>query len=216
MVTSTLDLIHRLSAGPLASDRALVSPVAQRRVALAYAALPDYDTAAVHCWHVMAAEVERQADLLVEHGFEITSSPSDPYQCSARAMFEAVDHRHIAVLDTATTGPHPVWSNEQNNLFRAVHDVFGHYAAQRGFDRHGEEAAYRRHRMMFSVKARAAMATETRGQTAALIETGDFQAEKIAVLPVVYRFSSALDPLHTSDYARALEHSRTTEIPVDY
>jgi hypothetical protein len=216
MVTSTLDLVRRLSHGPLPSDRALVSPSRQAEVAQAYADLPLMDEPRRYIWRAMAREVERQADVLESHGFEITSSPDDPYGGSARAMFESVDHRHIAVLDTATTGGHPVWTDEENNLFRAVHDVFGHYAAQRGFDRHGEEAAYRRHHLMFSGVARLAMATETRGQTAALIATGDFQAEKIALLPRHMIRDTYLAPVGIVEVHAALLHSQTTEIPVDF
>ena len=54
-------------------------------------------------------------------------------------------------------------------MFRAVHDVFGHAASGRGFDRHGEEAAWLKHSTMYSPLAARALATETRGQTCARI-----------------------------------------------
>ena len=51
-----------------------------------------------------------------------------------------------------------------NDLFRIVHDYFGHVKEGVGFRATGEENAYRQHASMFSEKARAALATETRGQ----------------------------------------------------
>lgn len=51
-----------------------------------------------------------------------------------------------------------------NDLFRAVHDVFGHSAEGYQFGQRGEENAYRSHYGMFTPLARGAMATETRGQ----------------------------------------------------
>ena len=51
-----------------------------------------------------------------------------------------------------------------NDLFRIVHDYFGHVKEGVGFRATGEENAYLSHAAMFSPKARAALATETRGQ----------------------------------------------------
>jgi hypothetical protein len=51
-----------------------------------------------------------------------------------------------------------------NDLFRFVHDVFGHSKAGVGFRAAGEENAFQSHAGMFSPLARKALATETRGQ----------------------------------------------------
>ena len=51
-----------------------------------------------------------------------------------------------------------------NDLFRAVHDIFGHGAEGFQFGPRGEDNAYRSHAVMFSPEARQAMATETRTQ----------------------------------------------------
>jgi hypothetical protein len=60
--------------------------------------------------------------------------------------------------------PHPLLSAEENDMFRAVHDFFGHAASGRGVAQNGEEAAWVSHSQMFSTEARKAMTTETRGQ----------------------------------------------------
>lgn len=51
-----------------------------------------------------------------------------------------------------------------NEMFRAVHDYFGHGVRGNKFDAAGEETAYGAHSQMFSPLARMAMASETRGQ----------------------------------------------------
>lgn len=51
-----------------------------------------------------------------------------------------------------------------NDMFRAVHDVFGHAKHGVGFRTAGEENAFQSHAKMFSPEALPALATETRGQ----------------------------------------------------
>lgn len=52
-----------------------------------------------------------------------------------------------------------------NDVFRVVHDIFGHIKDGNGFTPSGEDNAWRGHYAMFSPLARAARTTETRGQT---------------------------------------------------
>ena len=51
-----------------------------------------------------------------------------------------------------------------NDLFRFVHDFFGHTERGNGFGPVGEENAWDVHARMYTPKARRAMTTETRGQ----------------------------------------------------
>jgi hypothetical protein len=67
-----------------------------------------------------------------------------------------------------------------------VHDGFGHLASGRGFDRHGEDAAWDAHSQMYSPLARLAMTTETRGQTSTFIwyhRGRRFPDQKVLLLP---------------------------------
>ena len=52
-----------------------------------------------------------------------------------------------------------------NDMFRCVHDFFGHALAGFEFGPSGEESAWLEHSRMFSPLARAALTTETRGQS---------------------------------------------------
>lgn len=67
----------------------------------------------------------------------------------------------LALVPGETISGQPV---RVNDIFRIVHDYFGHIAEGVGFRADGEENAWRQHYAMFSPKARAALATETRGQ----------------------------------------------------
>jgi hypothetical protein len=51
-----------------------------------------------------------------------------------------------------------------NDVFRIVHDYFGHFKEGNGFRAEGEENAWRSHSAMYSPLARRAMTSETRGQ----------------------------------------------------
>lgn len=51
-----------------------------------------------------------------------------------------------------------------NDVFRIVHDAFGHFKEGNGFRADGEENAWRSHSAMYSDLARPAMTSETRGQ----------------------------------------------------
>lgn len=185
-----------------------VGPSAHARIAAAYAELPEYDGAAVPAFHAFAQESLRQRDALIAAGFRIVVQDSDPY-ANAAAMFADVARGVIRVLSTASTGGHPILTNEENDAFRAVHDVFGHAATGRGFDRHGEEAAYRSHVRMFSPLAGLAMATETRGQNAALIARGgSFDVQRVAILPAWALADDATDPTDAERPAAVLDAIR--------
>lgn len=87
---------------------------------------------------------------------------------SAKRMGEDVRQGRIKTLSTAATGSHAFLSDEENDRFRAVHDVFGHAATGRGFDAHGEVSAYLSHRQMFPSAAHPALQSETEGQNSYL------------------------------------------------
>lgn len=135
-----------------------------------------------------ANQVRRQyAELVRPDGYdiEVTFQYTDPYR-SAEQMFADVRHGHLAVYRTAPDQSHPLLSNAENNMFRAVHDFHGHYMTGRGFDRHGEEAAWVRHSQMFTGLARRAMTTETRGQNSAfnwILNGREFPQQKAILLP---------------------------------
>jgi len=154
------------------------------RIADIYETLPKMDRDAVDEYEALASEVTQQFDYMTKTlGIKVEFVASDPYKTS-KEMFDDVSTGNLKVLQTATTGAHPIFSDTQNDMFRAVHDYFGHAATGRGFGQDGEEAAWVHHSQMFTTKAQAAMSTETRGQNSFFNNRGkQFADQKVALLP---------------------------------
>lgn len=182
-----------------------VSPSRQAALALAYAELPEMDNGAVPAFRAFREETMRQLDCL---GVDVIVTDSEPYASAASMMRDVRDSGRIRVLGTRVTGSHPFLTDDQNDAFRAVHDVLGHAAIRRGFDRHGEEAAYLQHRRWYSPLARLALTTETRGQNAALIASATFAPQKIAILPAEWQAVGALRPTTAGEFRSALAQAR--------
>lgn len=125
-------------------------------------------------YEAMREEVTRQYDFMTkaEHlggmGLRHEVTDEDPYPTPAAMAEDVGTHRRIRTFSTQATGGHEFFTDEENDKFRAVHDVFGHAALGRGFSRHGEEAAYLAHAQFFPPAARAALTSETRGQNSYL------------------------------------------------
>ena len=95
--------------------------------------------------------------------------------------------------------PHPIFGAESpvaglsyNDLFRGVHDLFGHAAEGYPFGPRGEENAFLHHSQMFGPLAQLVLTTETRGQNSwfnsgphADLPVGErpFSEQKGALLP---------------------------------
>lgn len=94
-----------------------------------------------------------------------------------------------------------------NDVFRIVHDMFGHCKEGNGFRADGEDNAWRSHAAMYSPLARAAMTSETRGQNSwvnfgpyaasnKIANAGDthYAPQKIGIMPEWTRNEGRLDP----------------------
>lgn len=172
----------------------VADPVRGPEIGAAYNALPLDDPAAHASYQAMADETAKQYEYMTGTlGIKVDVQATDPYPSVKEMVNDVQNNHHISVLSTETTGSHPFFSNETNDQFRAVHDVFGHAATGRGFDRNGEEAAWTAHSQMFSPLARQAMTSETRGQNSAMVwGNGEFQPQKVALLPTEYVTRAAL------------------------
>lgn len=176
--------------------RVRFDPAMGSEIADAYRQAPVTDERAFPAYAAFRRETIRQFHLLVGRrelgglGLTVRIVDDDPYP-DATAMIADIRDRRLRVLASAASGnPHPYLSDWENDMFRAVHDAFGHAASGRGFDPHGEEAAWLKHAAMYSPLARRALTTETRGQICALVlgrPGGGFPPQKAALLS--HRFS---------------------------
>lgn len=183
---------HGQGGYPRQFSSVIAHPAMTSRLAQQYGAAPMFDDRAVPHFEAMRNETAKQFDYLTAPlhrgglGVDVEATEKDPYGGPADMMRDVAENRRLRVLSTASTGGHPFFTNDENDQFRAVHDAFGHAGTGRGFDRHGEEAAYQSHARMFTPVARRALATETRGQNSAYVAGGggnNFQPQKIALLP---------------------------------
>lgn len=122
----------------------------------------------VRAYRAFNDETMAQAEALRNAGYSWEFVDYDPYPPSkggSKAMLRDLrENHHIKVYKTQGDQTHPLMTNEQNNLFRAVHEIVGHGVDEVSFNARGEENAFRSHAQMYSPEARRVMATETRGQ----------------------------------------------------
>lgn len=176
-------------------SRIRACPELGHRIAQAYQAAPYIERSAQPAYAAFREETWRQLDFLTRStrrgglGLAVAISRADPYG-SLRQLLADLTDGQLQVWATSECGnPHPLLSNDDNDAFRAVHDAFGHGATGRGFDVHGEEAAWYKHSGMYFPLARRAMTTETRGQNCALIYAvggTQFPAQKAVLLAAAF------------------------------
>jgi len=130
-------------------DRVVVCESRARLIAAAYMAAPITEPAALPAYCAFSKETGRQFDYLTSPrrrgglGLAVEVSVQDPYENATAMMHDIRDNNQLKVHATSgSESGHPVLSDDENDMFRAVHDAFGHASIGRGFDRHREEAAW--------------------------------------------------------------------------
>lgn len=112
----------------------------------------------------MRADLENNNHLIVRH----TESAGDaPNFYMSKPIMQADGVTPVAVPVTLADGTIVQRPLVFNDVFRAVHDVYGH-ARTNDFGQAGEVTAWRLHDQLFSPEAQTALANETVGQTAAI------------------------------------------------
>lgn len=210
----------------------------------------DPDVAAAYA--ALAREVTEQYRAVMAAGLKVEFIPSgqpDPYGNPRNAILDIVNNNHMWVYSTrdgfgqGEVEDSPMLAETEfqisgqtalvNDLFRVVHDYFGHAMNGVGFRAAGEENAWREHWSMLSPLARKALTTETRGQNSwlnygphgeknrtAKTEDTVFAPQKVGLLPDWVVNDGATDAstgfAQTSWYsplARALEQAKQDAMP---
>jgi hypothetical protein len=151
------------------------------------------DPAVKEAYDDLIRQTRAQYDVLVDAGYEFTffDSETDPYDGNPwNAIRDLRNNQRMAVYGTydgyGTEGitdgdvdDNPLlvdtglrWKDQNgvdqvvtgNDLFRAVHDAFGHGIEGAGFRARGEENAWQAHARLFTGPGLAALTSETRGQ----------------------------------------------------
>jgi hypothetical protein len=204
---------------------AKVDPGRAKRIATAYDEMPHNpnDPLTRASYDALVRETMGQYEAAKKAGFKAEfwhpDKQEDPYLASPRLAVEDVRNNHHMwvfptlagygtgqTIDEAEARENPMlqltgetWNGipvTVNDIFRAVHDYYGHAKEGVGFRHDGEENAWRAHASMFSPLARLAMTTETRGQNSwlnfgphgeknqkARTEDTVFAPQKMGILP---------------------------------
>ena len=164
-----------------------VDPAKATAVANAYEEMKHdpHDPVVKAAYEALARETIEQYKAMLETGITIEFNPPgvEPYGNPRHAILDVVNNNHLYVFPTdggfgtsADFDPseNPLLAKTEfmisgkpalvNDLFRAVHDFFGHIKEGNGFRADGEENAWRQHMPMFSRLAQRALTSETRGQ----------------------------------------------------
>ena len=176
-----------LSYKPL-TTYAEVDPDRAKRLALAYQLMKNEpnNPAVKKAYGKMIDETLDQYEALRKQGYKFDFMPAsgDIYGNPRNAINDIVTNKHLSVFPTvqgfggpsaaAASEANPLlmktgekWGGQDvtaNDIFRAVHDVFGHAKHGVGFRARGEENAFQSHARMYSPEALPAATSETRGQ----------------------------------------------------
>jgi len=104
----------------------------------------------------------------------------DEYQTQSqmKQSFESTGKLYISMDNSG----HPIFSVEDNIVFRTVHDYMAHILGNHDFGAKGEIASYNRHAKMAPPEAIPALFTEVVGQASATIVTNSFPKQKIGIM----------------------------------
>lgn len=165
-----------------------VDPQRAARIADAYAKMENNPNSpkVKKAYDAMIEETMEQYEALRKKGYKFSFMPEsgDIYGNPRNAINDIVQNQRLSVFPTEQGfgGPSAAVASEANPLlmrtgeywdgkpvtandvFRAVHDVFGHAKHGVGFRAGGEENAFQAHARMYSPEALPAAASETRGQ----------------------------------------------------
>lgn len=167
----------------LDTDRAM-------KIADAYDQMEDTpnDPEVQKAYQKLADETLDQFNAITDKGYtvELWEGEGEPYANSEEMIKDLKDNKHMYIFSTEQGfGDNPITDEQRkqnklledskfkdkngkpllyNDLFRFVHDFFGHSERGNGFGPVGEENAWDVHARMYTPLARRAMTTETRGQ----------------------------------------------------
>jgi len=136
----------------------------------------------------LGKENAQQLDRMLNEGINLSYHKGDlNYAGSPQMLEDALINRHMYTY--AGGEPHellnridPYTGLNENQVFRAVHDYYGHGPTGASFGPRGEELAFGSHSQLYSPLAKMAAATETRGQNSFVNYSGinaDLQKQMI-------------------------------------
>ena len=167
------------------SEYRYVPPEVAEKVAQAYEDMKHAptDPKVKASYDAFKRETKAQWNAIAKTGLKVDFNQPYPYSANPRMVQEDVRaNNHMSVFPTeegfgteaSADQAHPMLEKSgvkfggkevsYNDLFRIVHDYYGHIAEGNGFRANGEYNAWRAHRQMYTPAAQPAMDSETLGQ----------------------------------------------------
>lgn len=166
-------------------EKVKVNPEVSKKIAAEFDKLIDSpdDPAVKKAYDALIDETLDQYQAIKKTGLKVipmTEGMENPYKSSKDLVDDVLKNNRMYYYPTdqgygsGSVAKNPLLRATQevadgkpmvaNDVFRVVHDYFGHVKDNNKFGATGEENAYRAHKQMFSPEAQKALATETRGQ----------------------------------------------------
>lgn len=190
------------------------SPVSQERIiarapeaAEAYDAMPSEPSQAVlDAYEEFYTHVKRQYLWMEQQGIQVEvrdidfDNPRDVqdyYASTVEFVRDVNENNRLIVSRTPAEGNPEIYMRidpdtglSNNDMFRAVHDYFGHVVHENGVDRFGEDIAFMTHAQMFPEEVLPVLAQETRMQNWWLVANNEagatnpiFPEQKLGLAP---------------------------------
>ena len=153
------------------------------------------DLEVAKAYRQMIKETQDQFEEILAAGYVVVMNDNDAYASSGDMIDDLRNNKSLNIFSTeAGFGDTPITAEQRrdnpllaktkfkdangrtllaNDVFRFVHDFFGHAKLGNSFGAKGEENAWNVHARMYSPLARRAMTTETRGQNSYFNFSGD-------------------------------------------
>jgi len=148
-------------------------------VAQAYLARPDYESQYASSWKALIPFIEKMFNQ-ISSKVDVEFTDADPYKSSKALRRDIEQNSRLKVWTGASN--HPIFTEEQNWKFRAIHDYMTHATGKHPFSLRGEIGAYNRHVKTIPVEGRLALFTEVIGQVSTYFETSSHPPQKICKL----------------------------------
>ena len=159
-----------------------------KRISDAFDAMKDDPTnpEVAAAYKALAEETIDQFEFIIKAGYNVEINNNEPYSSSGEMIEDLRTNKRMKIFSTESGfGDEAITEKQRsenpllqrtkykdvngepllvNDLFRFVHDFFGHAKRGNGFGAKGEENAWDVHSRMYTPQARRAMTSETRGQ----------------------------------------------------
>jgi len=159
-----------------------------KRISDAFDAMKDDPTnpEVAAAYKALAEETIDQFEFIIKAGYNVEINNNEPYSGSGEMIEDLRTNKRMKIFSTESGfGDEAITEKQRsenpllqrtkykdvngepllvNDLFRFVHDFFGHAKRGNGFGAKGEENAWDVHSRMYTPQARRAMTSETRGQ----------------------------------------------------